>query len=68
MTDTLWTWDNDDNIVIRNREWFNDNYIEIHKWLVEYQTYPHLTFEGSSKIIIKDVTPELKTMFTLRWR
>jgi len=64
-----WTWDNDDNIVIINRKWFDDNYVEIHKSLVEYhQTYPHLTFEGSSKIHIKDVTPEFKTMFTLRWK
>ncbi len=63
-----WTWDEDDNIVVINRKWLDDNYKEIHKWLLEQQTFPHLTFQGSSKIHIKNVTPEFKTMFTLRWK
>ena len=61
-----WTWV-DDTIIILHREWFDNNYIEIKEWFVEQCLITHLTFEGSSKIHIKGITPELKTMFTLRW-
>lgn len=63
-----WTWDKDDNIVVENREWFDNNYIEIKEWFMEHANITHLTFQGSVKIHIKHLTPELKTMFTLRWK
>jgi len=28
----------------------------------------HLTFQGDVKIHTKNLTPELKTLFTLRWK
>ena len=61
-----WAWV-DDTIIIHHREWFDNNYIEIKEWFVEQCLITHLTCEGSSKIHIKGITPELKTMFTLRW-
>lgn len=62
-----WEWDGDD-VVIINREWFDDNYIEIKKWFTEQAYLTHLTFQGSSRIHVKFMTPALKTMFTLRWK
>jgi hypothetical protein len=62
-----WAWE-DDDIIILNRTWFDDNYAEIKDWFVEQCLITHLTFEGSSRIHVKGITPELKTMFTLRWK
>jgi hypothetical protein len=63
-----WTWDDKNNIVIINRDWFNDNYKEIKEWFMEQAGITHLTFQGDVKIHTKNLTPELKTLFTLRWK
>jgi hypothetical protein len=63
-----WVWDDEDNIVVINREWFNDNYIEIKEWFTERMLLTHLSFEGTSRIIVRDITPEIKTMFTLQFK
>jgi hypothetical protein len=61
-----WVWEGD-HIIILNRTWFNDNYAEIKDWFVKQCLITHLTFEGSSRIHVTGISPELKTMFTLRW-
>jgi hypothetical protein len=62
-----WVWKGDE-IIIENREWFNNNYVEIKEWFTERMLLTHLSFEGTSRIIVRDITPEIKTMFTLQFK
>jgi len=63
-----WVWRSDNSIQVLNHGWWEENYDDVKQWLIEQELSTHITFQGSEKIHIKNITPEFKTLFTLRWR
>jgi len=62
--DCDWKWA-ENTIVICNEQWWGNNKFEIFDWLLEYDI--KWDWKSTEELRLKELSDELKTMFTLRW-
>jgi hypothetical protein len=59
-----WVWEHS-TIKIHNDQWWVDNKFEIFDWLLDRDI--KWNWKSADELQLKELSDELKTMFTLRW-